>query len=142
MNQPNVKPGESTALALTPCRICLGDLVSALSSYFGTQKTRQSLIAGLPLVDGCIDEHQLTNVAERAGLTCRPLFVAIDQITDLELPALLLLKDQQACVGQEKGKRFNCVNRCRWHTANASSSIAGQRSGQSLLHSTQLGLSI
>lgn len=72
--------------------------MAALSRYFGTPKTRQSLISGLPLLDGCIDEHQLVIVAERAGLTCRPLFVSITQISDLELPALLVLKDQQACV--------------------------------------------
>lgn len=87
--QPAKKPERKT---------CLSEFVSALTRYFGTPRTQQSLISGLPLVSGCIDISQLPVVTHRAGLTCREVNLPIQQLTDLDLPALLLLKDNQACV--------------------------------------------
>lgn len=79
-------------------KTCLSELVAALTRYFGNARTQQSLTSGLPLVNGCIDLKQLQIITHRAGLTCRPLSLSIEQLIDLDLPALLLLNDGQACV--------------------------------------------
>ena len=77
---------------------CMGALISALSRYFGQPCTVQSLNAGLPLVNGCVQEAQLAAVARRAGLGCERLECRFDQLDDLHLPALLMLTEGRACI--------------------------------------------
>jgi ATP-binding cassette subfamily C protein LapB len=64
----------------------------------GVAASRASLAAGLPLADGRLTVDLLERAAVRAGMTARLQRMALDRIDAATLPAVLILKDDRACV--------------------------------------------
>ena len=103
-----VTPSATTPLPPKPASWRLGehgmhvdpllDSVVAIARLFGISTTQEALSAGLPLEGNLITPALLPRAAARAGLTAR---LARRELTDLRpglLPAILLLKDKQACL--------------------------------------------
>ncbi|MFO1257126.1 MAG: type I secretion system permease/ATPase [Gammaproteobacteria bacterium] len=67
----------------------------------------ETLIASLPLVDNKLTPELFIRAAERAGLSAQLVTRKLSEISHLVLPAVLLLKNKQACVlvdiNQKKG---------------------------------------
>ncbi len=76
----------------------LVELVAALSRHFGKPRSAASLMSGLPLIDGRLPESNLVRVAHRANLSCKEVSCTIAEFDELSLPALLVLKENTACV--------------------------------------------
>jgi len=76
---------------LTDCLVQLGKL-------FNLPVSRTGLRAGLPLVDNRLTVDLFSRAADRAGLVARLLKRPLDRMSGLELPAVLLLKEGQACL--------------------------------------------
>lgn len=64
----------------------------------------EALIAGLPLQDGCLTPELFLRAAWRGGLSAKIAHRPLDDIPDLVLPAVLLLKDYKACILIERNK--------------------------------------
>jgi len=64
----------------------------------GLPQSADALRAGLPLVDNRFTPTLLIRAAQRAGLSARILRRPLRRISNLVLPAVLLLHDEQACV--------------------------------------------
>ena len=77
-----------------PLLACLVEL----TRVHGRPSTRAALTAGLPLEGGCLTPSLFARAAQRAGLSSRILRRQLDAIDTALLPAILLLKDDQACV--------------------------------------------
>ena len=77
-----------------PLLACLVEL----TRVHGRPSTRAALTAGLPLEGGCLTPSLFARAAQRAGLSSRILRRQLDGIDTALLPAVLLLKDDQACV--------------------------------------------
>lgn len=60
--------------------------------------TKASLVDGLPLVNGQLTPDLLPRAAAHAALHCKLRKLSLNHIPTLLLPAIVLLKDQQACV--------------------------------------------
>ncbi len=75
----------------------LDSLLVVVRSH-GLALTRDGAMAGLPAVDGRLTPTLFERAAKRAGLTSRVMRQKISQINTVLLPAVLLLKDNQACV--------------------------------------------
>jgi ATP-binding cassette subfamily C protein LapB len=58
----------------------------------------ETLIAGLPLVDNKLTPELFIRAAARAGLSAQIVSRSIPDISPLVLPAVLLLKNRQACI--------------------------------------------
>jgi ATP-binding cassette, subfamily C, bacterial LapB len=74
------------------------DSVVAVARLYGLTTSQEALSAGLPLEGNLVTPALLPRAAARAGLTAR---LARRELGDLRpglLPAILLLKDKQACV--------------------------------------------
>jgi len=74
------------------------DSVVAIARLFGISTSQEALSAGLPLEGNLVTPALLPRAAARAGLTAR---LARRELADLRpglLPAILLLKDKQACL--------------------------------------------
>lgn len=76
---------------LTDCLLQLGKLYNLPAS-------RTSLRAGLPLVQNKLTVELFSRAAERAGMASRVVKRPLKVINDLELPAVLLLKEKKACL--------------------------------------------
>lgn len=74
------------------------DCVVAIARIFGTATTQQALSAGLPLENNLITPGLLPRAAARAGLTARLARRSLTELRPGLLPAILLLKDKQACL--------------------------------------------
>jgi ATP-binding cassette subfamily C protein LapB len=74
------------------------ELVSAVSGYFSNPVSVYALRSGLPLEDGWVQEGQLKELANRAGLRCEMHEKNLRGLSYLDLPALLVLKDDGAAV--------------------------------------------
>ena len=57
-----------------------------------------ALIAGLPLVDNRLNPELFVRAAKRAGLAARVIKRPLDEISNLVLPVVLLLRGEQACI--------------------------------------------
>ena len=75
----------------------LGALV-LLTKHYGRPHSVNSLRSGLPLQDRRLTPALFVRAAGRAGLSARVNRREIDEIPDMVLPAVLLLKDRDACV--------------------------------------------
>ncbi len=74
------------------------DCVVAMARLYGIVTTREALSAGLPLVENRLTPALVLRAAARAGMRAR---LARRNLSDLHkglLPAVLLLKDKQACI--------------------------------------------
>ncbi|MBK6295993.1 MAG: type I secretion system permease/ATPase [Rhodoferax sp.] len=74
------------------------DSVVAIARIFGIATTRESLSAGLPLEENCATPALVPRAAARAGLTARLARRSLNDLRPGLLPAILLLKDKQACL--------------------------------------------
>lgn len=84
-------PSSAPADALAVC-------LAAAARQLGMPVSVDALVAGLPLEDGRLTPALCVRAAERAGLTATIKRAALARIPRLALPALLLLKDGDACV--------------------------------------------
>ena len=57
-----------------------------------------SLIAGLPLVDNKLNPELFVRAAKRAGLAAQVIKRPLEEISNLVLPAVLLLRGERACI--------------------------------------------
>lgn len=72
--------------------------LSFLAKFHNKPFTEEALKAGLPLVDFKLTPDLFVRAAERAGLVAKVVRRPLSKIKPIVLPAVLLLKDQQACV--------------------------------------------
>jgi ATP-binding cassette subfamily C protein LapB len=75
----------------------LGCLVT-LTQIFGSPRSGESLVTGLPLEDDILTPPLFVRAAERARLSARIVRRKIGDIPDVVLPVVLLLKNHSACV--------------------------------------------
>jgi ATP-binding cassette subfamily C protein LapB len=69
-----------------------------LTKLHGRPASRAGLTAGLPLVHNRLTVELFSRSAERAGLSSRIVKRSLDRITQLQLPAIVLLHNREACV--------------------------------------------
>jgi ATP-binding cassette, subfamily C, bacterial LapB len=74
------------------------DSVVAVARLYGQSTSQEALSAGLPLEGNLITPALLPRAAARAGLTARLARRELSALRTGLLPAILLLKDKQACV--------------------------------------------
>ncbi len=78
------------------------DCLIQLAKLYGYPASRTGLISGLPLVMNRLTVELFSRAADRADLSSRVIKRPLDRISPLQLPAILLLKDRQACVLVER----------------------------------------
>lgn len=76
----------------------LTDCLEQLARLHNLDVTRTALRAGLPLVENRLTVELFGRAAERIGLTSRVLRRSLREMSELELPAVLLLDEQRACL--------------------------------------------
>ena len=76
----------------------LMDCLMLLSKLMGKPTTRTALRAGLPLDGNRLSVELFPRAANRANLSTRIINRSLDNISNLELPAVLLLKSGGACI--------------------------------------------
>lgn len=69
-----------------------------VSRYYGLANSPEALVNGLPLADGKLTPFLFPRSAERAGLVAKENRANLENIPELILPAVLLLKQGEACV--------------------------------------------
>ncbi|GAA4031055.1 type I secretion system permease/ATPase [Actimicrobium antarcticum] len=69
--------------------------------------SQQALTAGLPLENGCLTPELFLRAAARANLSARIVKRPLARISQLTLPAVLLLRDGQACILTHKNSNGN-----------------------------------
>jgi ATP-binding cassette subfamily C protein LapB len=74
------------------------DCLVEVCRLHGQAATRASLSASLPLRDGRLTLELAERAAARAGMSTRLQRLALDRIDAAALPAILILKDNRACV--------------------------------------------
>ncbi len=74
------------------------DCIVALAALHGTTTTREAVAAGLPLVDNRLTPALALRAATRAGMSARLARRSLSELRQGLLPAILLLKDKQACI--------------------------------------------
>ncbi|MDM8558659.1 type I secretion system permease/ATPase [Candidatus Parabeggiatoa sp. HSG14] len=85
---------DNTATFDDPLLQCLVILTKLLNKPFSAD----ALKAGLPLVNNRFTPELFIRAAKRAQLSARLVKHSLPQLTELVLPAVLLLKDGQACI--------------------------------------------
>ena len=75
----------------------LGSLI-VLAKILDKPHSGDSLVAGLPLVDNKLTPKLFSRAAERAGLSSKIVKRPLEKISNLVLPAVLILNDETACV--------------------------------------------
>lgn len=83
------------------------DCLLILARIYGRNASKASLIAGLPLVQNRLTVELFTRAANRADITSRTLLKSLDEIGSVQLPAILLLHDRQACILVENKNNQN-----------------------------------
>ncbi|MGI9537479.1 MAG: type I secretion system permease/ATPase [Desulfocapsaceae bacterium] len=76
----------------------IADCLVILSKIYGQPISRTALRAGLPLENNRLSVGLTARAAGRAGLSSRVLSRSLKQISPLELPCILLLDPDKACV--------------------------------------------
>lgn len=76
----------------------LTDCLAMLAKIHGRQISRTALRAGLPLVNNRLTINLVARAAARAGLASRVLERPLSEITNLELPCILLLQGNYSLV--------------------------------------------
>ncbi len=74
------------------------DCLFALARQYGINATRESLVAGIPLTNGRLTPSMFSRSARRIGLTSRVVRSPLDKLRDALLPAVILLKNDEACI--------------------------------------------
>lgn len=83
------------------------DCLIILTRIYGRNASKASLSAGLPLVQNHLTVELFARAANRADLSSRTLEKSLDEIGSVQLPAILLLHDRQACILVEKNNSLN-----------------------------------
>jgi len=83
------------------------DCLIILTKIYGRNISKASISAGLPLVQNRLTVELFTRAANRADLSSRTLEKSLDDIGSVQLPAILLLHDRQACILVEKNPSTN-----------------------------------
>jgi ATP-binding cassette subfamily C protein LapB len=83
------------------------DCLIILTKIYDRNASRATLSAGLPLVQNRLTVELFARAANRADLSSRTLEKSLDEIGSVQLPAILLLNDLQACVLVEKNTTTN-----------------------------------
>lgn len=78
------------------------DCLMLLAKIHGRSASRTGLCAGLPLLNDRITVELFPRCAERAGLSSRIVKRPLERIGQLQLPAVLLLQNRQACTVVER----------------------------------------
>ncbi|MFO7786122.1 MAG: type I secretion system permease/ATPase [Desulfatiglandales bacterium] len=91
-------PGEDTETVDDPLLDCL----IQLTRLYGHPASKTALTSGLPLVKNRLTVELFPRAAERAELASRVVKRPLKKIYNLQLPALLLLNNGQACVLVER----------------------------------------
>lgn len=95
--------GNDTEIPAPPgTRDPLLDALVYLARERGLQVSREGLVAGLPLERGRLSPSLALRAAERAGLEAKVVEVPLERLVGDSLPAILLLRDAQACVLLER----------------------------------------
>ncbi|MEJ2056749.1 MAG: type I secretion system permease/ATPase, partial [Desulfofustis sp.] len=76
----------------------IADCLVMLSKIYGQPISRTALRAGLPLENNRLSVSLTARAAARAGMSSRVLSRTLKQISTLELPCILLLSPDRACV--------------------------------------------
>lgn len=76
----------------------LADCLAILTRYYQQPFSTETLVSGLPLVDGRLTPELFVRAAARAGMSARVMLRGLDDISPSTLPAVLLLKSRGACV--------------------------------------------
>lgn len=79
--------------------------LTILSKLLHKPHSAESLIAGLPLVDNKLTPKLFSRAAERAGLSSKLVKRKLRKISNLVLPAVLLLENSQACIVLEFNRK-------------------------------------
>ena len=74
------------------------DCLLEVARIHGRASTRAALVAGLPLLNGKLSPALIARAANRAGLNCRVVRRGLEQILQAQMPVILLLSDNEACV--------------------------------------------
>ena len=74
------------------------DCLAQITGLLGKPWSTTALTAGLPLAGEGLTPELFVRAADRAGLSARVVQRPLKDIPLLGLPAVLLLKDRQACV--------------------------------------------
>ncbi|NQY25984.1 MAG: type I secretion system permease/ATPase [Piscirickettsiaceae bacterium] len=72
--------------------------LTLLAKILNKPHSAESLIAGLPLVDNKLTPKLFSRAAERAGLASKTVNRPLRKISNLVLPAVLLLENSTACI--------------------------------------------
>lgn len=81
----------------TPGGALLGCLL-IISRFHDSPVSAETAVAGLPLVNGTLTPSVFHRAAKRAGLASRISQSPLEQLNENLLPAILILKDDKACV--------------------------------------------
>jgi ATP-binding cassette subfamily C protein LapB len=79
-----------------------------LTRFYNHPFSEETLSAGLPLVDSKLTPELFERAAERAGLTAKLTRRALEDISPLVLPAVVLLNGGRACILQELRSDGGC----------------------------------
>jgi len=104
-NTPNWNVRGEALLPDDPLTRCL----VILTRYFHNPMSAQTLTAGLPLENMRLTPDLFVRSATRAGLSARVVKRPLDQISSMTLPAVLLLKNGNACVVAERDQNLGWV---------------------------------
>jgi len=74
------------------------DCLLEVARIHGRASTRAALVAGLPLQNGYLTPALMSRAANRAGMNCRVVRKGLDKIDPSQLPVILLLAGNEACV--------------------------------------------
>lgn len=77
------------------------DCLVLLTEYFGSPCSSDSMAAGLPISENVLSADLVPQAAARAGLTAKLTRKGLNNISDIFLPSILLLKDKNACLLRE-----------------------------------------
>ncbi len=76
----------------------LAECLAILTRYYHQPFSRETLVHGLPLVDGRLTPELFVRAAARAEMSARVMVRRLEDIAPTTLPAVLLLKSRGACV--------------------------------------------
>ncbi|WP_107851142.1 type I secretion system permease/ATPase [Oceanimonas marisflavi] len=79
-----------------------------LTRFYGQPHQGEALISGLPLADGLLTPVLFPRAADRAGFSSRQDVSPLEDISELLLPCILLLKNGGACVLLEADSQRGC----------------------------------
>jgi len=74
------------------------DCLIQLTKIHGRPATKTGLSAGLPLVDNRLTVDLFPRAAGRAGMSSRVIKKELTDLSPVQLPAIMLLHDRQACI--------------------------------------------